>query len=121
MIQEETKVKQIIARLQAALDSSPIDLCLLKDVLVVLFEHLSSPKGRTEDNCRAVDMLFTTDDRWVQAALPTDFHDVFAHMPEALHDSVSSPEIADNFGCSPEQLLAKARRLDTEPASRPDR
>jgi hypothetical protein len=32
-------------------------------------------------------------------------------MGEALHDTVQAPEIAENFGCLPEQLLERVRHL----------
>ena len=38
-------------------------------------------------------------------------HDILAMMSEALHDTVQAPEIAQNFGCLPEQLLEKVRNL----------
>jgi hypothetical protein len=38
-------------------------------------------------------------------------HDVLAMMGEALHDAVKAPEIARNFGCPPEQLLERVKRL----------
>ena len=48
---------------------------------------------------------------WVDQNLPDDFHDVFALMSEALHDTVKAPRIAENFDCLPEQLLERVRRL----------
>jgi hypothetical protein len=35
-------------------------------------------------------------------------------MGEALHDTVKTPKSAENFDCLPEQLLARARRGNTE-------
>jgi|SRR5215813_583810 len=44
--------------------------------------------------------------------LPEPLHDVFAMMGQALHDTVQSPEIAENFGCLPEQLLSQLRQFE---------
>jgi len=48
---------------------------------------------------------------WTDAGLPEDFHDVFALMGQALHDTVSSPDIAWNFDCLPEQLLERLNKV----------
>jgi len=32
-------------------------------------------------------------------------------MGQALHDTVKTPKIAENFDCLPEQLLERVRRL----------
>jgi hypothetical protein len=36
-------------------------------------------------------------------------------MGEALHDTIGAPEIAENFGCLPEQLLERLRQLPDYP------
>ena len=43
----------------------------------------------------------------------TIFHEVLGLMGDALHDTVKSPEIADNSDCLPEQVLECVRRLKT--------
>jgi hypothetical protein len=54
------------------------------------------------------------DGRWVERNLPDPFHDIFAHIAGALHDTASAPEIAENFDSTLEQLLKRARELSTE-------
>jgi len=41
---------------------------------------------------------------WAEQELPDDFHDVLAVMGSGLHDTVLDPDIAENFGCLPEQI-----------------
>src|SRR5713101_7860793 len=48
---------------------------------------------------------------WTEQHLPDDFHDVLALIGHALHDTVRTPKIAENFDCLPEQLLDRVRRL----------
>jgi hypothetical protein len=50
---------------------------------------------------------------WTEQNQPDDFHEMLALMGDALHDTVKSPEIANNFDCLPEQLLERVRRLKT--------
>lgn len=77
-----------------------------------LLVFLSSPQGRTHANCLAADHFFCLRDGWGDVDwehLPEELGDVLAFAGEALHDTVESPEVAGNFGCTPEQLLAKLR------------
>ena len=66
-------------------------------------------EGRTNANCWAVDLFFCNSQGWERdwgdLDLPEQIHDVLAKMGEALHDTVGTPDIAQNFGCLPEQLL----------------
>lgn len=82
-----------------------------RSALVELFACLSQPTMRTEPNCVAVDLFFALElDRLSVTMLPRQFVD-FLSEPLGLHDTVTAPEIADNFGTTPEELLVKARRL----------
>ena len=77
-----------------------------------LLLFLCSPSGRTNANCVATDYFFALDDDWGEVAwdhLPPSLGDVLAYASGALHDTVSSPEIAENFYGTPEQLLARLR------------
>jgi hypothetical protein len=94
--------------------AAPADLPALKESLTALLEYLSG-QGRTNANCWAVDMFFCLSEGWerdwTEQHLPDDFHDVLALMGQALHDTVRTPKIAENFECLPEQLLDRVRRL----------
>ncbi len=98
----------------------PTNLPALKESLADLCEYLSGA-GRTNANCWAVDQFFCLSEGWerdwTEQNLPDDFHDVLAMMGEALHDTVPTPKIAENFDCLPEQLLDRVRRLkDSAPS-----
>ncbi len=94
--------------------SEPLNEVELKRSLEDLLEFLVGD-GRTNANCWAADVFFALSQGWErdwgERQLPEDFHDVFAMMGEALHDTVRDPEIARNFGCLPEQLLERIRHL----------
>ena len=103
-------LKEVYSNVLAA----PADLPALKDSLTHLLEYLSGA-GRTNANCWAVDLFFCLSDGWerdwTEQNLPDDFHDVLSLMGQALHDTVRTPQIAQNFHCLPEQLLDRVRRL----------
>jgi hypothetical protein len=109
------ELKSLVLRVNDDVTTSPVNLRALKISLVQLLQYLSG-EGRTNANCWAADLFFCSDDlehHWTDQILPDDFHDVLAKMGEALHDTVSSPDVASNFGCLPEQLLEFAERLET--------
>ena len=93
---------------RAAIFLSPVDLPAVKASLIALLEYLSSPAGRTDANCCAVDGYFYLDDDLPLERLSDSLQDVFAYM-DALHDAVSDPDIAKNFDSTPEQLLERVR------------
>jgi hypothetical protein len=94
----------------------PTNLPALKTSLAGLLEYLSG-SGRTNANCWAVDLFFCLSEGWerdwTEQNLPDDFHDVLSLIGQALHDTVKTPKIAENFDCLPEQLLQRVQRLDT--------
>ena len=94
--------------------ADPISLAILKQSLVELLTFLDA-EGRTNANCWATDLFFARSENWesewAERNLPDSFHDILAMMSEALHDTVQAPEIAQNFGCLPEQLLERVGQL----------
>jgi hypothetical protein len=103
-------LQPLVETLNARLKDQPLDLRAIKTAMIALLEFLSSPAGRTDGNCRAVDGFFFHDETWLAANLPDAYHDVIAHM-DTLHDTITSPHIAQNFDSTPEQLLVRARSL----------
>ena len=85
----------------------PPDLVALKSAIHRLLTYLASPEGRTDDNCCTTDFFLCVSDDVDWRHLPEPFRDVLADMAGALHDTVSSPEVAANFDSTPEQLLAR--------------
>jgi hypothetical protein len=106
--QADATLQPLMRSVRDALFASPPNLAAIKGSLVALLEYLSSPAGRTDDNCRAVDSFFYLDDDLPLERLPDSLQDVFAHM-DALHDAITAPDIAENFASTPEQLLELAR------------
>jgi len=91
----------------------PPKRCELKVALIRLLSFLATKEGRTNANCNQVDSFVMIDDHWAHpwSELPEEYIDVIALMGEALHDAISAPDIAENFGCMPEQILERAKSL----------
>ena len=115
------ELKPLLHRVYDDVLTSPVNLSNLKQSLIDLLQYLSA-EGRTNPNCWVVDLFFCSyedlwERDWSEQNLPDDFHDLLAMMGEALHDTVKSPDIAENFDCLPEQLLERARRLEAPQGS----
>ncbi len=106
--QADATLQALMQSVRTALFASPLDPATIKASLIALFEYLSSPVGRTDANCCAIDTFFCLDDDLPLERLPEALQDVFAHM-DALHDTITAPDIAENFGSTPEQLLERVR------------
>ena len=106
--QADATLRPLMQSARAAVFASPLDLPAVKASLIALFEYLGSPAGRTDTNCCAVDGFFYLDEDLPLERLPDSLQDVFAHM-DALHDTITAPEIAQNFDSTPEALLERVR------------
>ena len=104
-------IKSFIDIVQYELSKENLDYKALKESLINLLQYLSSPEGRTDENCRYIDYFFQNNDVWVDSDLPERLHDIFADMSGALHDTVSAPQIAYNFYSTPEQLLERVKKI----------
>jgi hypothetical protein len=111
------ELRSLLERVYLTVLSKPTNLVELKRSLQELLEFLAGD-GRTNANCWAADLFFAFSEGWerdwTDQDLPDGFHDVLAMMGEALHDTVRTPEIAENFDCLPEQLLDRVKRLQTD-------
>jgi len=88
----------------------------LQSALRDLLKFLSSKNGRTNANCSATDSFFLDiDDQWegTREQLPEPYRDLLGDIGGCLHDTVSAPEMAENFDSTPEQLLERLERLAT--------
>jgi hypothetical protein len=106
--QADATLQPLMQAARAALFASPLDLALVRASLIALLEYLGSPAGRTHANCCAVDGFFYLDDDLPLERLPDSLQDVFGHM-DALHDTITAPDFAENFDSTPEQLLERVR------------
>src|ERR1700733_14468110 len=95
-------------------DPSP-NVAAVHRALEELLLFLSSKRGRTNANCSAADSFFLDiDDEWgdSRSQLPERYQDLLGDIGGCLHDTVSAPEIAENFDSTPEQLLERLESLD---------
>ena len=109
------ELEPMVMSVQAELERAPIDPSTLCSALERLLVFLSSPAGRTHANCAAVDSFFMgVDGECEYSYLPGPLAGIFDDMAGMLHDTVSSPEVAQDFDCTPEQLLTRLRAVQSE-------
>src|SRR4051794_16502797 len=106
--QADSTLQPLMQSVRAAVFASPLDQRAVKASLVALLEYLSSPTGRTDTNCCAVDTFFYLDDDLPLKAYQIRYTMFIAHM-DALHDTITAPDIAEKFTSTPEQLLERVR------------
>jgi len=100
-----------LLRLYEELQRTPAELPALRAAIIAMLEFLTTPRGRTDANCRTVDSFLMRDETWDDDRLPQVYVDILADMAGALHDTITALDIATNFESTPEQLLERARRL----------
>lgn len=79
--------------------------------------YLVLPENNTDANCKKVDLFVTLElDPWVDPDrpefaldVPDRLRDILNQM-HTLHDTHTAPEIAKDFGGTPEQLLESTRQ-----------
>jgi len=110
-----TALGELVPAVCDAIDRRPANVTAVKGALDALLTFLASPEGRTTANCEAVDRFFSVSEEygWDGAwdHLPDQVQDVLADMAGALHDTISTPNVAENFESTPEQLLARLRAV----------
>jgi hypothetical protein len=96
-----------------SISAIPTNLVAIKSALVELLVYLSSPEGRTSENCTTTDTFFRLHDdymfNWLH--LPEEFQLILEDIGSRLHDTVEHPDIATNFAGTPEQLLERVHSL----------
>jgi hypothetical protein len=76
--QADATLQPLMQSVRAAVFASPLDVPAAKTSLIALFEYLSSPAGRTDTNCCAVDGFFCLAEDLPLERLPDSLQDVFA-------------------------------------------
>jgi len=89
-----------------------------KDNLVSAMEKLllwlNHPENNTDSNCKQIDYFISVEimpeKRFEE--IPENIRSILFDMGATLHDTHTSPEIAENFESTPAQLLARVQKVD---------
>lgn len=107
------ELQKLVTAVTDCITDRPTDLLRLKSTLESLLYFLTTPIGRTDENCSSTDLFFLLHDEngfnWDH--LPEDFQLILDDIGGQMHDTISAPKIARNFESTPEQLLERVRKL----------
>lgn len=108
-----TDLTKLIIAVKEELIEKPANLPGIKLSLEGLLAYLATPEGRTDINCKETEWVFALHDenRFSWEHLPVEYQLIIDDISMQLHDSISAPEIAENFESTPEQLLERIRKL----------
>jgi hypothetical protein len=107
------KIKFLLNEFYDAMAMKPAEVKLIKEKLVNIFTFLTTTEGRTNNNLWLVDLFVSLMMDWEVKSfsdLPESLRNLIEEMM-GLHDTIKDPEVAKNFGTTPEQLLEKAQKL----------
>jgi hypothetical protein len=80
--------------------------------MITFTEEWENITGRTDQNCNCVNWFFLLAEGIEGKDIPEPIRDIVEDMAGALHDTVSHPEVAENFYSLPEQLLERLRNVE---------
>ena len=107
------ELQKLVAVAHSSIIEQPTDFMRLNLSLENLLYFLTTPAGRTKENCEETDLYFCLhkDNGYNWDHLPEDYQFILDDIGGQLHDTIESPEIAENFESTPEQLLERIRKL----------
>lgn len=110
-----TELRPLVLHVYEKICEKPPQFQEIKDRLENLLHYLTTKSGRTSANCNTTDLFFTTANFDVDWDLfPEILADLIGDIGGALHDTISAPEIAQNFFSLPEQLLERLQKWEPE-------
>jgi hypothetical protein len=107
------ELQKLVTVARGCIIEQPTDLVRLNSSLENLLYFLTTPNGRTNNNCKEIDLYFCLhgDNGFNWDHLPEEFQLILDDIGGQLHDTVENPEITKNFESTPEQLLDRIRKL----------
>ena len=80
------ELKPLLKRFYEMLLAKPYNLREIRDATIAVLDFLSSPQGRTDANCRGVDLFICLDDDWENdwSDLPAEFREYYLHWLDKL-------------------------------------
>lgn len=108
------ELRPLIEDVYQQINKPDSNLSAIKVYLEKLFIYLTTSTGRTSANCYTTDLFFTLANWNVNwEVYPERLKEIIDDIGGALHDTITHPEIAENFSSTPEQLLDRIRNLES--------
>jgi hypothetical protein len=104
---------ELLNRLKLSLFSSGFSRENVLIAIEALLFWLNIPDNNSDGNCKYVDYFVSYEiiSETGYEDIPEDIREILFDMGGALHDTHTSPKIAENFESTPSQLLGRVRKL----------
>jgi hypothetical protein len=104
---------ELLIQLKLAVFSTSFSKKKALSALEALLLWLNEPENNNHNNCRHVDYYVANEicDEPRFKALPDELREILFDLGATLHDTHTSPHIAENFESTPRQLLERLRKL----------
>jgi hypothetical protein len=113
LMSSDPKLVDLLGQLKTATSASKLSIDSMTSAMERLLLWLNRPENNTDKNCREIDNFISfeimPEKRFEE--LPEDIKGILFDMGATLHDTHTSPEIAENFESTPAHLLARVQNL----------
>lgn len=112
-MESESELDRLLIQLKSTVITSGFSRKEALHTLETLLSWLIKPENNTDANCRRIDYFVSyeimPEIRFRE--FPDDIHEILFDLGGALHDTHTSPDIAENFESTPRQLLNRVLNL----------
>lgn len=111
----ETRIElqELLNQLKSTIMSPKFSREKVISAMYNLISWLNKPENNTDSNCRFVDsfIAYEISQDPENKEIPEDIDAILFDMGATLHDTHTSPKIAENFDSTPPLLLERIRKL----------
>jgi hypothetical protein len=112
-METEVTLNKLLCQLKSVVSSTRFSRKKVLSALNALISWLNIPENNTDNNCQYVDYFVSyeimSEKRFKD--LPEDIRGILFDMGATLHDTHTSPQIAENFESTPSQLNERMQKL----------
>lgn len=109
----DMELDELLNQLRSAVLSTRFSRKKTLSAMEALLSWLNETENNTDNNCRHVDYFISyeimPETRYQE--LPKDIREILFDMGATLHDTHTTPQIAENFESTPRQLLDRVQKL----------
>lgn len=112
-METEIELQELVNQLKSAIMSPEFSRKEAISAMYNLISWLNKPENNTDSNCRFVDsfVAYEISPNPENNEIPKDIDAILFDMGATLHDTHTSPEIAENFDSTPALLLERIQKL----------
>jgi hypothetical protein len=112
-METEIELQELVNQLKSAIMSPGFSRKEAISAMYNLISWLTKPENNTDSNCRFVDsfVAYEISPNPENKGIPEDVYTILFDMGATLHDTHTSPEIAENFDSTPALLLERIKKL----------